>query len=1221
MRYFVLLITAVCCSITLLAQDLEVDPGFIPSIYERATITQAAINSEGSIYFTGTYDLVSGELRSGMSKLTPNGYIDEVFSIGSGFDGNIFRLVSLSTDQVLVIGDFTTYNGVVTGPMVQINGDGSIDEGFMKATEIESSIQNPITNVIELANGKLLLYGRFTHYNGFATNSIVILNQDGSVDNNFSYQGDDVLSVSQAALQSSGKIIVAVGRDNSQSGLILRLNADGTKDETFNDFDTDLNTVHKIMAQSTDKLLVLADSPEDDQSSVDLIRLNADGTSDDSFNLGTGILGFFDDFQINKEDQILIGSSRWGGEAGTIDGNPIGLISRLEPDGAFNTSFVSRLPNESSKVVQGKNGNIFIYGEFSKIKRPETDPFDNTKIHYTQGIARLTSTGTIETNFRAEISRIPETILVEGSIIIPVFSDSYDNSAYLKSLSDQWDYLRRQPAVPFMVEEIKVVRTFSHNLNGGGLVAYGGGPRADTGQNLFFLSSGGREAWFDYSFGTSYNDNWVNDLTMNAASEIYAVGSFSGLQGQTDGLAGIVKFDTGGARINSFTSPFSADSVNITDIELQEDGKLIIAGVYAPVGETNLSNGITRLNADGSFDETFDRSVNFSGGTVEKVEIVEDGYIVAGDFTMLNSSESRKGIAKINSDGSLNLEFNGDDSWVGKKIYQVKVVGDAIYIGGDFTEYQGQEVSGLIKLDLDGKLDDSFKLPNTLTALVRDFEVLPGDELEVYMAGKFFDSGLGRKLSAVKLAVGLDIGHEENPIELTVDQVGYDAVKLSWEESSTNAESFFIERSKNDQEHFEGIKTIGASKNAYSDDQLYETGITYYYRVRAAKGNFRSEYSNIVEVEVPQRPLAPPTDLSIFFYSAYRVKLNWEESSFEETGFSIERSKNDQQNFMEIGSVGANKKAYEDDQLDETGTTYYYRVRAVKGDYRSEYSNIIMVEVPQRPLVPPANLIISSYSPDQVKLNWEESNFEETGFSIERSKNDQQNFVEIGSVGANTTDFEDLTAEEQSTYYYRVKADKGDFSSEYSNIVALTKPKAPSNLTGIIISGNQIDLSWTDNSDNEDGFLFLRSVNEGEWESYATLPANQTSFSDTDVAVGQILRYYVLATYDEFTSVASNLLEIDISIITSIEEGVPSQDSRFDFSYDPVSNDLVFKLNASSDKIRGYRLLTSGGVIQMSQEDLGTQELNLSLSGNALGIYILHVTSDRDKYVMKFIKN
>ena len=714
---------------------------------------------------------------------------------------------------------------------------------------------------------------------------------------------------------------------------------------------------------------------------------------------------------------------------------------------------------------------------------------------------------------------------MEGSIIIPVFSDSYDNSAYLRSLSNQWDYLRREPAIPFMVEEIKVVRRFSHNLNGGGLVAYGGGPRADTGQNLFFLNSGGREVWLDYTFGTNYNDNWVNDLTMNATSEIYAVGSFSGLQGQTDGLAGIVKFDTNGDRINSFTSPFSADSVNITDIELQEDGKLIIAGVYAPEGETNLINGIARLNTDGSFDETFDRSINFSGGTVEKVEIVPGGYIVAGDFTMLNSSESRKGIAKINYDGSLNSEFNGDDTWAGNKIYQVKVVGDAIYVGGDFTEYQSQEVSGLIKLDLDGKLDDSFKLPNTLSALVRDFEVLPGDELEVYMAGKFFDSGLGRKLSAVKLAVGLD----GELAGLTVDNVSYDAVQLSWQTSSTNEERFLIERSKNNPENFNFSRVANANTTVYEDNELFETGITYYYRMQAIKGNFKSEYSNIVEVEVPQRPLSPPT-----------------------------------------------------------------------------------------------NLAVSTFRPSYVIMTWEETNTEEAGFSIERSKNDQHSFTELRSVNANNITFEDGTIEAGTTYYYRVKAFKGDFSSEYSNtiqVIVPPKPVAPSNLTGNIISANQIDLSWTDNSNNEENFRIIKTVNQGPVLSLGHITANQTSYSDFDVEPGQILTYYVVASNGMGSSPPSNILVINTPVITSIEEGVPSQDSRFDFSYDPVSNDLVFKLNVSSDKIRGYQVVSSSGMIKMREEGLRKQEINQSLSGSAPGIYILHVTSDRNKYIVKFIKN
>lgn len=1195
MRSFIILLTVFCCSITLFAQ--KVDPGFDIEFYARPNVTHAVFDNKGTIYFTGDYDRIYSELRTGITKLGTN---SGNFDTGSGFNGSIFKLVLQSNDKLLVIGDFTEYNGVATGPMVSLNEDGSLNQSFFKATNIISQSQSPISNAIELPNRKLLVYGEFTSYNGLATNSVVILHEDGRVDDSFSNQDENVLSVSSAVTQNSGKVVLALNRANSQSGLILRLNADGTKDETFSDFDTGTNTVYKIMAQSTDKLLVLSDAPETGLPNVDLFRLNTDGTSDDSFDLGTGIVGFFDDFQLEVDDAILIGTVSAGEEGGSVDGNFTGLISRIGANGAFDKTFVSPYKDELSRVALNKNYQIFIYGNFTKVGDS-----------WARGIARFTDVDEVYPFLGYEINSIPETMLVEKqydeAIVIPFFEGSFDNSLYFQSISNQWDWSRMKPALPFTGEEIRVVKRFPD-----GSVAYGGGPAAATGQIFFIVEPGNqRNPFLDYGFGDSFNDNWVNDVEMDATGDIHVVGSFSGIQGQTNGLAGLVKVNLGGSGVESFASPFSADSVNITDIELQEDGKMLLAGVYSPVGETSLSNGVVRLNADGSFDETFDRSLQFNGGFIEKIEIVSDGYIVVGGFTGINSSETRRGIAKINLDGTLNTAFNGDNSLVGNKIYHVAVKGDAIYLGGDFTAYQGKEVSGLIKLDLDGNLDESFRLPSSLSALVRDFEIFPDDEINIVMAGKFYDSDLGRKFSAVRLGEGFDA----SPTDLKVDNVTYDAVTISWQELGANEERFLIERSKNDQLNFEEIYWVLGNITVFKDEQILETGTNYYYRVRAAKGNFTSEYSNIVEVEVPQRPLAAPNSLYISYSNAFLVRLNWQEFSTEEEGFSIERSENDQQNFVAIDSVDANTTSFQDNTVDHD-STYFYRVRAYKGELSSGYSNVVEAEFP--PAVP-SNMTASLVSPNRIDLTWTDNSHNEDSFVIERH-NHPQGFVTVGTVSANQTSYFDTDFELGLYYVYYVHAVSSGGRSTTTSVAIDTKvvPLAPSNLTGTVISVNQIDLSWSDNSDNEENFFIARSVNNEAFETIGSVSANQTSYSDTDVEATQSLQYKVWARNNGFDSPASDLFQV---VISSSGEDPPGQDSRFDFRYDPITNDLSFKLNSPSDKIRGYQLVSSSGLINMQEEGLKTRQLNLNLSENAAGVYMLHVISEQDKYVVKFLKN
>ncbi len=79
----------------------------------------------------------------------------------------------------------------------------------------------------------------------------------------------------------------------------------------------------------------------------------------------------------------------------------------------------------------------------------------------------------------------------------------------------------------------------------------------------------------------------------------------------------------------------------------------------------------------------------------------------------------------------------------------------------------------------------------------------------------------------------------------------------------------------------------------------------------------------------------------------------------------------------------------------------------------------------------------------------------------------------------------------------------------------LPAPAAPLGLTATAVSTNQINLSWTDNSTNENGFAIERapdsSGNPGTWAQIATASSNVTAYSDTGVSAGTNYWYRVRA--------------------------------------------------------------------------------------------------------------
>jgi len=109
----------------------------------------------------------------------------------------------------------------------------------------------------------------------------------------------------------------------------------------------------------------------------------------------------------------------------------------------------------------------------------------------------------------------------------------------------------------------------------------------------------------------------------------------------------------------------------------------------------------------------------------------------------------------------------------------------------------------------------------------------------------------------------------------------------------------------------------------------------------------------------------------------------------------------------------------------------------------------------------------------------------------------------------------------------------GDFSEYYvlSEDPPTGTPAAPSNLTATAISSSQIDLTWDDNSTNEDSFSIERDN-----VFLATLSPNVTSYSDTALPPSTEFSYRIAAVNTNGSSGYSNT----VTATTDTEGGDPT---------------------------------------------------------------------------------
>lgn len=167
----------------------------------------------------------------------------------------------------------------------------------------------------------------------------------------------------------------------------------------------------------------------------------------------------------------------------------------------------------------------------------------------------------------------------------------------------------------------------------------------------------------------------------------------------------------------------------------------------------------------------------------------------------------------------------------------------------------------------------------------------------------------------------------------------------------------------------------------------------------------------------------------------------------------------------------------------------------------------------------PTNIAASASSFSQIDLNWTDNETTETGYIVERSTSSAGPFTTIANLGPNSTSYSDNGLNQLTTYYYRISVTDGT-SSAAGDIVSATTPSdgtptppvAPSNLNAVSTGQTSIELSWTDNSNNEDSFIIERSEgNESNYSVIATLSSNTTSYTDGGLNGATLYFYRVKA--------------------------------------------------------------------------------------------------------------
>lgn len=249
----------------------------------------------------------------------------------------------------------------------------------------------------------------------------------------------------------------------------------------------------------------------------------------------------------------------------------------------------------------------------------------------------------------------------------------------------------------------------------------------------------------------------------------------------------------------------------------------------------------------------------------------------------------------------------------------------------------------------------------------------------------------------------------------------------------------------------------------------------------------------------------------------------------------------------------------------------------------------------------PSNLsaVKNSSSPTSaVNLSWTDNSTNEDNFRVERSL-DGAVFTQVASVGANVKTYTDSGLQAATTYYYRVRASNAAGFSNYTNLasattdaVTTTKPNPPSNLNAsknTSSPSSAANLSWSDNSTNEDSFRVERSLDGASFTEVASVGANTTAFTSSGLQASTTYYFRVRAAnaggFSDYTNLGTMTTDAAPAVLPGAPTAVSPRDgaknvsvttglswsateaTSFDVYFGTSSNPSLYQSNVSSTSL------------------------------------------------------
>ena len=352
-RVFLVFVLALSGSISALRAAAptpgQLDTTFVPAPGTNDIVNVVIPQPDGKVIAAGRFTFANNVARNRIARFNFNGSLDTGFDPGTGADGEITAAILQTDGRIIVAGRFTSFNGFTHNRICRLNANGSVDQTF----GLGSGINNTALALALQPDGRIIVGGQFSQIDLTQRFNLARLNNDGSVDLSFDPGNGPNGDVNAIVIQSDGRIVIGgtfIGYNGFARGGVARVLGNGVLDPSFDSGVGTGGNVFALALQHNGQIVLGGRFVQYSGTNRTFIaRVFGNGSLDLGFNPAPD--DWVQSLAVEPDDRILVGGFFTG-----VNGFGRNRIARLNTNGSLDLTFdpgagcIGSLTNDATQV-------------------------------------------------------------------------------------------------------------------------------------------------------------------------------------------------------------------------------------------------------------------------------------------------------------------------------------------------------------------------------------------------------------------------------------------------------------------------------------------------------------------------------------------------------------------------------------------------------------------------------------------------------------------------------------------------------------------------------------------------------------------------------------------------------------------------------------------------------------------------------------------------------